>query len=61
MATFESYERRIEKINAVLKEYGIPSLDETEKMCKVKGFSPIDIVKGIQPIAFENAGWAYTM
>ncbi|MDR2522596.1 MAG: GGGtGRT protein [Synergistaceae bacterium] len=61
MATFESYERRIEKINAVLKEYGIPSLDETEKMCKAKGFSPIEIVKGIQPIAFENAGWAYTM
>jgi hypothetical protein len=61
MATFESYERRIEKINFVLKEYGIAKLDETEKICKEKGFSPIDIVKGIQPIAFENAGWAYAM
>jgi hypothetical protein len=61
MATFESYERRIEKINSVLKEYGVASLDEAEKICKDKGFSPIDIVKGIQPIAFDNAGWAYTL
>ena len=61
MATFESYDRRIGKINSVLAEYGIASLDEAEKICKDKGFSPIDIVKGIQPIAFENAGWAYTM
>jgi len=61
MATFESYERRIGKINKVLAEYGIASLDEAEKICKDKGFSPIDIVKGIQPLAFENAGWAYTM
>ncbi|MCL2009466.1 MAG: GGGtGRT protein [Synergistaceae bacterium] len=61
MAMFESYERRIKKINSVLAEYGIASLDEAEKICKDKGFSPIDIVKGIQPIAFENAGWAYAM
>ena len=61
MATFESYERRIGKINSVLAEYGIASLEEAEKICKDKGFSPIDIVKGIQPIAFENAGWAYAM
>ncbi|GHV57113.1 hypothetical protein FACS1894216_21480 [Synergistales bacterium] len=60
MASFESYDRRIEKINKVLAEYGIDSLDAAEKICKDKGFSPADIVKEIQPIAFDNAGWAYT-
>lgn len=61
MAMFESYERRIDKITAVLAEHGIESLDEAAKACADKGFSPFDIVKGIQPIAFENAGWAYTL
>lgn len=61
MAQFESYERRIEKISAVLKEYGIQDIDQAEKICKDKGFSPYDIVKEIQPIAFENACWAYTV
>ena len=61
MALFESYERRIDKINGVLKEYGIADLQEAEKLCKDKGFSPADIVKEIQPIAFENACWAYVM
>jgi hypothetical protein len=61
MALFESYERRIDKINLVLAEYGIASLEEAKAICEAKGFSPIDIVKGIQPIAFENAGWAYTV
>ena len=28
MALFESYERRIDKINAVLAEYGINSIEE---------------------------------
>ena len=60
MALFESYERRIKKINATLGEYGISSLDEAKEICDKNGFSPIDIVKGIQSIAFENAGWAYT-
>ena len=60
MALFESYDRRIGKINAVLEEYGIASLDEAKAICDEKGFSPYDIVKGIQAIAFENAGWAYT-
>ncbi|MCL1895237.1 MAG: GGGtGRT protein [Clostridiales bacterium] len=60
MALFESYERRIDKINSVLEEYGIASLEEARGICEEKGFSPYDIVKGIQPIAFENACWAYT-
>ena len=60
MALFESYERRIDKINNILKDYGIVGLEEAENICKGKGFSPAEIVKGIQPIAFENASWAYT-
>ncbi len=59
MATFESYERRIDKINGVLAEYGISSLDEAKAICDKAGVSPADIVKSVQPIAFENAGWAY--
>ena len=61
MALFESYERRIEKINSVLAKYGINSVEETREICKDAGFDPYEIVKGIQPIAFENAGWAYCM
>ncbi len=59
MALFESYERRVDKINAVLAEYGISSIEECRAICKEKGFDPYEIVKGVQPIAFENAGWAY--
>ena len=61
MALFESYERRIDKINKVLAEQGIKSLEEAKKICDDKGVHPAEIVKGIQPIAFENAGWAYTL
>ena len=59
--TFESYERRIDKINAVLAEYNIASLEEAEKICTDKGINVREIVQGVQPIAFENAVWAYTM
>ena len=61
MALFENYERRIDKINKVLAEYGIKSLEEAKQICDEKGVKAAEIVKGIQPIAFENAGWAYTM
>ena len=61
MALFESYDRRIDKINAVLKEYGISSIEESKTICAEKGIDPYGIVKGIQSIAFENAGWAYTV
>ena len=61
MALFESYERRIDKINSVLSEYGIGSVEECKTICEEKGINPYDIVKGIQPICFENAGWAYTV
>ena len=59
MALFESYERRIDKINAVLAEYGIGSVEECREICKAKGFDPYEIAKGIQPICFENVCWAY--
>ena len=53
MALFESYERRIDKINGVLAQYGIASVEDCRKICQDKGFDPYEIVKGIQPIAFE--------
>ena len=61
MALFESYERRIDKINGVLAEYGIASFDEVKEICEKAGINPYDTVKSIQPIAFENACWAYNM
>ena len=61
MALFESYERRIDKINGVLAQYGIGSVEECREICKAKGFDPYEIVKGIKPICFENACWAYTV
>lgn len=59
MALFESYERRIEQVNATLKKYGISSIEEAKKICDEKGIDAYNIVKGIQPICFENACWAY--
>ncbi len=59
MAMFESYERRIDHINEVLAGYGIGSVEECRKICQDLGFDPYEIVKGVQPIAFENAAWAY--
>ena len=61
MITFEGYERRIDKINAVLNEYGISGLEEAKKICDAAGVDAAGIVHGIQPIAFENACWAYTV
>ena len=59
MALFESYERRIYKINEVLNSYGIASLEEAEKITKDAGLDVYNQIKGIQPICFENACWAY--
>ncbi len=61
MAHFEGYERREAKILAVLKEYGISSIDECKEICDAKGIDPYKIVEETQPIAFENAKWAYTV
>jgi len=59
MALFEGYERRIKQISPFLVKYGISSLEEAEKICIEKGVDVRKIVKDIQPISFENAGWAY--
>ena len=59
--TFEGYERRIDKINATLAEYGIADLEEALKICTDLGFNPYEITEDIQSIAFENAKWAYTL
>ena len=58
---FEGYERRIDKINSELKLYGLKSLEEARDLCLSHGVNVEEIVKGVQPIAFENAVWAYTL
>ncbi len=59
MALFESYDRRIKQINEALGKYSIASIEEAKKICDDKGIDVAGIVKGIQPICFENACWAY--
>ena len=61
MALFESYERREKQILAVIKQYGINSIEECADVCKAKGLDIYKLVEGIQPICFENAKWAYTV
>ena len=61
MALFESYERRIEKINAVLAQYGIKSIEEAKAICDEKGIDPYKMCEETQPICFENAKWAYVV
>ncbi|MDR0426549.1 MAG: GGGtGRT protein [Clostridiales bacterium] len=59
--TFEGYDKRIKKINAALKKYGIKDLEDARKICLDKGIDVETIVKGTQMIAFDNATWAYTV
>ena len=59
--TFEGYERRIKQIRPVMDKYGIKDFEDAKRICNEKGFDAYDIVKSVQPIAFENAGWAYTL
>ncbi len=58
---FEGKERRMAKIEKCLAEYGLSSLEEARDLCLSKGIDVDAIVKGVQPIAFENASWAYTL
>lgn len=58
---FEGYDRRIEKITPVLAKYGFSKIEDTRDFCLSKGIDVEKLVKGIQPIAFENAVWAYTL
>ena len=59
MALFENYDRRIGKINSVLAQYGLESVEQCREVCREKGFDPYEIAKSIQPICFENVCWAY--
>ena len=61
MALFESYDRRIDHINAVLNEYGINGIEDAKAICDAKGIDPYTMCKETQPICFENACWAYTV
>lgn len=61
MAQFEGYDRRIAKINETLKQYGLESLEAAKALCESKGVDVFEIVRGVQPICFENACWAYTL
>ena len=58
---FEGKERRMAGIEACMKEYGIKDLEDARDICLAKGIDVDAIVKGVQPIAFDNAGWAYTL
>lgn len=61
MVKFEGYEKRIDKINASLKDFGLESLEQAQEICLQHGINVDEIVKGTQTIAFENATWAYTL
>ncbi|MDS0528533.1 GGGtGRT protein [Clostridium sp. SHJSY1] len=61
MALFESFERRIGQITPVLEKYGMKTMEDAKAVCAEAGIDPYTIAKETQPIAFENAGWAYTL
>ena len=61
MATFESMDRRMPNIEACLKANCLESLDACNEMLLAKGIDCDKIVRGVQPICFDNAVWAYTL
>ncbi len=58
---FEGKDRRLAKIEKFLAENDLGSMEECRDLCLSKGIDVNAIVKGVQPIAFENAVWAYTL
>ena len=61
MVKFEGYERREAKLQQFLQQAGLQSLEQAQEICQQKGLDVAAIVKGIQPICFDNACWAYTL
>ncbi|MDD7512641.1 MAG: GGGtGRT protein [Clostridiales bacterium] len=61
MVNFENYERRIDKIEKVMSQYGIKDLEDARQMCVDRGFDPLELVRGVQRICFDDACWAYTL
>ncbi len=61
MPLFENYDRRADNIQLALSEYGFDTLEQAESFCLLHHFDPRKIVNETQPIAFANAGWAYTL
>jgi hypothetical protein len=61
MPLFESYERRMPQILPVLQQYSLSKIEAADELCKSRGIDVAAIVKGVQPICFENACWAYTL
>lgn len=61
MVNFENYERRIDKIEKVMSQYGIKNLEDARKICVDRGFAPLELVRGVQRICFDDACWAYTL
>lgn len=58
---FESYERRIDRIDAALAKYGINGIEGAKALCDAKGIDPYKMCEQTQPICFENAKWAYVV
>lgn len=61
MVNFENYERRIDKIEKVMSEHGIKDLEDAKQICVDRGFDPLELVRGVQRICFDDACWAYTL
>lgn len=61
MVNFENYERRIDKIEKVMSQYGIKDLEDARQICVDRGFNPLELVRGVQRICFDDACWAYTL
>lgn len=61
MIKFEGYERRIDKLNNEMSKYNISSLEEAAEICRQYNIDVEKQVRSIQPIAFDNAVWAYTL
>ena len=61
MVKFEGFERREAKLQQFLQQVSLQSLEQAQEICQQKGLDVAAIVKGIQPICFDNACWAYTL